>query len=37
MKKDNLGNFKQDRIHFIGVGGCSMSGLAQILLSSEVE
>ncbi|MBE5759661.1 MAG: UDP-N-acetylmuramate--L-alanine ligase [Clostridiales bacterium] len=31
MKKDNLGNFKQDRIHFIGVGGCSMSGLAQIL------
>lgn len=31
MKIDKLGNFKESRIHFIGVGGCSMSGLAQIL------
>ena len=27
----NISDFKGKRIHFIGIGGCSMSGLAQIL------
>ncbi|MEG2202006.1 MAG: UDP-N-acetylmuramate--L-alanine ligase [Christensenellaceae bacterium] len=27
----DLNDFKNKRIHFIGIGGCSMSGLAQIL------
>lgn len=27
----DLNNFKGKRVHFIGIGGCSMSGLAQIL------
>jgi len=27
----NISDYKDQRIHFIGIGGCSMSGLAQIL------
>ena len=30
-KIDDIRAFKNERIHFIGIGGCSMSGLAQIL------
>ena len=27
----DISDYKGQRIHFIGIGGCSMSGLAQIL------
>ncbi len=30
-KVEDISLFKNERIHFIGIGGCSMSGLAQIL------
>jgi UDP-N-acetylmuramate--alanine ligase len=28
----NIADYKGKRVHFIGIGGCSMSGLAQIML-----
>ena len=31
MVVTNLNSFSDGRIHFIGIGGCSMSGLALIL------
>ncbi|HBU11386.1 MAG TPA: UDP-N-acetylmuramate--L-alanine ligase [Clostridiales bacterium] len=31
MATGKLSDYKDKRIHFIGIGGCSMSGLAQIL------
>ena len=31
MNSVQVRDYKNGRIHFIGIGGCSMSGLAQIL------
>ena len=33
----DLNNFKGKRVHFIGIGGCSMSGLAQILRTNGFQ
>ncbi|MDL2237230.1 UDP-N-acetylmuramate--L-alanine ligase [Christensenellaceae bacterium OttesenSCG-928-K19] len=37
MATGTLSDYQNKRIHFIGIGGCSMSGLAQILASRGFE
>src|SRR5580700_9943230 len=34
LAKQTLSRFAGKRVHFIGIGGCGMSGLARILLDS---
>ena len=33
----DLKDFKDKRIHFIGIGGCSMSGLAMIMKKQSLN
>ena len=33
----DLNEYKDKKVHFIGIGGVSMSGLAAILLNNEIK
>ncbi len=37
MGKPNIDDFKGKRVHFVGIGGCSMNGLARMLKSKGYE